>query len=112
MGEPSSISDRARDELVRDAVRVRIERDRLARQVQELQRLLDGPESVGGPHDVMLWQIWHDRALAAEVSLDRCGSALAHADRAIRALVDGVPSAARAVASYRQARAGFDRLAS
>lgn len=111
MGDLIEISDQARVELVRDAVEVRMDRDRLARQVRDLQRLLDDPDVVGGPHDPLLWRIWQDRAVLAEQRLDLCGSALAHADRALRAvLVDPGSSAAhRALASYRRARGEFDR---
>lgn len=105
------ISDKARDELVRDAVDVKVERDRLRRQVDELQRLLDEPDLVGGPHDVMLWRIWQTKATDAEAALDRCGTALAHADRALRAVLANPRAQAttRALLDYKRARTDLER---
>jgi hypothetical protein len=112
MGDASvKISDKARDELVSEAVDVKVERDRLRHQLRELQRLLDEPDVVGGPHDVMLWRVWHQKATETAAALDRCGTALAHADRALRAVLANpdAPATSKALLDYKRARIDLER---
>lgn len=80
----STVSDAARDELVREAVETKIDRDRWRRRAEELQRVLDGP---GDDHDLLLWRIWHDRATEAAERIEQLGTVVALADRAVRAVV-------------------------
>ena len=110
MGDARSggvVADSARDELVADAVATKLDRDRWRRHAMELQRRLDGDGGVVDAHDVLLWRLWHDRAVAATARAEGLGTALAMADRAVRALVADPAMAkadtARAVLAFKRA---------